>query len=165
MDDPPWSQRGVVGIEGFTVKPVGTGPFQVTNWTGESMTAEKFADAWRPAKFDRLEISALTETAARVAALQSGQVGLAWVLSPDDIPSLESAGMQVNITQIFDVVAFKFNIVPERTTVDNSVILDRRVRRAINFAIDRKQYVDEVLGGLTVVTWRAGSTPIGALTL
>lgn len=149
-----------VGIEGFTVKPVGTGPFRVTSWTGESMTAEKFADAWRPAKFDRLEISALTETAARVAALQSGQVDLAWVLSPDDIPRLESAGMQVNITQIFDVVAFKFNIVPERTTVDNSVILDRRVRRAINFAINRTQYVDEVLGGLTVPTGQSAASTV-----
>ncbi len=149
-----------VGTEGFTLKPIGTGPFRVTSWTGETMVAEKFADAWRPAKVDRLEITALTETAARVAALQSGQVDIAWVLSPDDIARLDSEGMKVNITQIFDVISFKFNIIPERTTADNAPILDRRVRRAINYAINRKQYVEEVLRGLTVPAGQSAASTV-----
>ncbi|NQV80281.1 MAG: hypothetical protein HQ495_06980 [Alphaproteobacteria bacterium] len=149
-----------VGIEGFTIKPIGTGPFKVTSWTGETMEAEKFADAWRPAKIDRLRIDSLTEVAARVSALQSGQVDIAWVLSPDDIPRLDASGHKVNITQIFDVVSFKFNTIPERTTADNAPILDRRVRRAINFAINRDQYVKEVLGGLTVAAGQSGASTV-----
>jgi peptide/nickel transport system substrate-binding protein len=149
-----------VGIEGFTVKPIGTGPFRVTNWTGEAMAAEKFADAWRPAKVDRLEITALTETAARVAALQSGQVDIAWLVSPDDIARLDSAGKKVQITQNFEVVSFKFNTIPERTTADNSPILDRRVRQAINYAINRDQYVKEVLGGLYVTAGQSAASTV-----
>ncbi len=139
-----------VGVEGFTIAPIGTGPFKVVSWTGESMEAVAFKDAWRPAKVDRLKIDALTEVAARRSALESGQVDIAWVLSADDIPILKSAGMNTVITPIFDIVAFKFITIPERTTADNSLILDRRVRQAINYAINRQQYVDEVLGGLTV---------------
>lgn len=147
-----------VGVEGFTLAPIGTGPFKVTSWSGETMEAVAYKDAWRPAKVDRLRIDALTEVAARVGALLSGQVDIAWVVSPDDIQRLESAGMKTVVTPIFDVVAFKFNIIPERTTVDNSPILDRRVRQAINYAINREQYVKEVLGGLTVPAGQSGSS-------
>jgi peptide/nickel transport system substrate-binding protein len=145
-----------VGVEGFTIAPIGTGPFRVTSWTGETMKAEAFKGAWRPAKVDRLRIDTLPEVAARRGALLSGQVDIAWVLSPDDISQLKSAGMQIAITPLFENVAFKFNTIPERTTVDNSPILDRRVRQAINYAINREQYVAEVLGGLTVAAGQSG---------
>lgn len=145
-----------VGVEGFTIAPIGTGPFRVTRWTGETMEAVAFKDAWRPAKIDRLRIDTLPEVPARVGALLSGQVDIAWVVSPDDIPQLESAGMEIVITPLFDLVSFKFNTIPERTTVDNSPILDRRVRQAINYAINREQYVSEVLGGFTVAAGQSG---------
>ena len=146
-----------VGVEGFTVAPIGTGPFRVTSWTGESMEAVAFKGAWRPAKVDRLRIDALTEVAARRSALLSGQVDIAWVLSPDDIPQLERAGMKTVITPTFENLVFKFITIPERTTVDNSPILDVRVRQAINYAINREQYVSEVLGGFTVPAGQMGT--------
>jgi clan AA aspartic protease (TIGR02281 family) len=58
-----------VGNDGFSTAPIGTGSFRVTSWANERMEAVKFADAWRPAKIDRLIINALTETPTRVQAL------------------------------------------------------------------------------------------------
>ena len=146
-----------VGIEGFTLAPIGTGPFKVTKWTGESMEAEAYKGAWRPAKFDMLRVDALTEPAARVSALESGQVDIAWSLSPDDVARLKGNGFKVEISPMFETVVFKFVNIPESTTIDNTPILDRRVRRALNYALDREKYVKEVLGGLTVAASQSGT--------
>lgn len=138
-----------VGIEGFTVAPIGTGPFKVTNWTGDRMEAEAYRKAWRQAKFDKLIIESLPEPATRVQALQSGQVDLAWLVGADDIARLEASGHTALVTQIDEIVSMKFNTIPDRTTLDNAAIRDARVRQAINYGIDREVFVKNVLGGLT----------------
>lgn len=146
-----------VGNDGFSTAPIGTGAFRVTSWSGERMEAVKFADAWRPARIDRLVINSLTETPTRVQALLSGQADIAWQLNSDSIPQMRAAGRQVVMTPIDEVMSIKFNIVPERTTVDNKAILDPRVRQAMNYGIDRETFIKNVLGGITVAASQSGT--------
>lgn len=146
-----------VGIKGFTIAPIGTGSFKVTSWTGEKMEAEAFRDAWRPAKFDKLVFNTLAEPASRVAALLSGQVEMAWQLGADNVEQIRASGQQAIVSRIDEILAMKFNTIPERTSVDNAPIRDVRVRQALNYGINREAFIKNVLGGLTVAASQSGT--------
>lgn len=146
-----------VGNDGFATAPIGTGSFRVTSWANERMEAVRFAGAWRPAKVDRIIINSLTETPTRVQALVSGQADIAWQVNSDSIAQIRGAGREVALTPIDEIMSIKFNVIPERTTVDNKAILDPRVRQAINYGINREDFIKNVLGGITVPASQSGT--------
>jgi peptide/nickel transport system substrate-binding protein len=139
-----------VGNDGFTNAPIGTGAFRVTSWSNDRMEAVKFADAWRPAKVDRLIITSVPEVPTRVQALQSNQVDIAWQLSPDAIETLRAAGKEVVIAPNGELMTVKFINVPDRSTADLKPVLDARVRQAINYAVNRDDLVKNLQKGMTV---------------
>ena len=65
-----------MGIEEFAVNPIGTGPYRVTEWTGEQVRLEAANNSWRKATIPKMEFLRLTEQAARVQALLSGQIDI-----------------------------------------------------------------------------------------
>jgi len=132
-----------MGPEGFGVKPIGTGSFRVVSWTPEGIRAEAFPEAWRKPKVERLVINELPENAARLQALTSGQIDIAWSLTPDDGPRIAAAGGSVSVTPVGDVVSMGFNLIKD------SPFKDVRVRRALSHGVDRESFVKNVLGGLT----------------
>ena len=139
-----------VGNDGFTNAPIGTGAFRVTSWSNDRMEASRFADAWRPAKVDRLIITSVPEVPTRVQALQSNQVDIAWQLSPDAIDTLRAAGKEVVIAPNGELMTVKFISVADRTTADLKPVLDARVRQAINHAINRDDLIKNLQRGMTV---------------
>jgi peptide/nickel transport system substrate-binding protein len=57
--------------------PIGTGPFQLTNWTpGDSMTFQRNDRYWKPGQpyLDRVVIKIIPQGTSRIAALQAGEV-------------------------------------------------------------------------------------------
>jgi peptide/nickel transport system substrate-binding protein len=145
-----------VGNKGFTNAPIGTGPFRVTSWTDNRMEAAAFKGGWRPPKVDRIVIESLPETPTRVGAVLSGQVQIAWSLGPDDIDKLKAAGMQAVVTPGDDIVVVKFTNLPNRTEGDLKPLLDTRVRQALNYGVNREEFVRNVLRGLTVPAGQGG---------
>ncbi|MBM3504309.1 MAG: ABC transporter substrate-binding protein [Alphaproteobacteria bacterium] len=145
-----------VGNKGFTNLPIGTGPFKVTNWSDSRMEATAYRGGWRPPKVDRIVIESLTETATRVQALQSGQIQIAWSLAADDIEKLKVSGQQVVVTPGDDVVAVKFTNLANRSEADIKPLLDTRVRQALNYGVNREEFVKNVLRGLTVPAGQGG---------
>src|SRR5207244_5983906 len=67
-----------VGKEAIATKPNGTGPFKLVSWTkNEQMVLEANESYWRGApKVKTIVVRPILEDAARVAALQAGEVDL-----------------------------------------------------------------------------------------
>ena len=146
MDFRPYEPKAWndMGATAYARKPIGTGPFQVTDWAGEKVQAVAFKQGWRAPRVDRLEISALPEPSARTQALASDQIDIAFDLPVDDKDRVERAGGQFNVVPYPAVVAMAL-----RTTVDGP-LKDRRVRQALNHGINKDAYVQSLMRGLTV---------------
>lgn len=135
-----------LGVEGFTQTPVGTGPFIVSDWGGASriIVLEAFEDAWRKSHdVKRVEIIPLTDSTTRLQALFSDQVDIAVNLDPDNIPQLESGGFNVVILPAPHIVSLALR------NVGNTAksLQDKRVRQALNYAVNKRIMAEQVLYG------------------
>ena len=131
---------------GTATKPVGTGPYTLTDWKkGSSVTLTKWA-GFRDAasiKLQRVTFRFINDPAARVAALLAGDV--------DAVPRLDAPQSlkQFQADRRF-TVAIGSTAGKGIMTINNKKkpFDDVRVRRALMHAIDRKAFIDGVLEGL-----------------
>ena len=133
-----------VGEEAFDMKPVGTGPFQVAEYTPTvGVKLEKFDNYWNgEAKVDAVNIRFIPEDATRIAELLSGGVDISMNIPT---PSVETVKQNANV----DLVAVDGpTVVLTRFNTANGITADPRVRKAITMAVDRDTIVKALLGGL-----------------
>jgi len=133
-----WEKVGRSWTE-FAKGPSGTGPFRITKVvSGQSVEMsrnEGYWDTTRIPKLAKLVLTPMPEATTRLAALRSGQVDWIEVPPPDAIPSLKAAGFQISLWPYPHVWPYIFNV------TDKSAFRDRRVRQALNYAIDRNELV------------------------
>ncbi len=134
-----------LGDEGFTKTPVGTGPYRLANWIGGQAVLEAFSGSWRPPKIANLQVIDLPERAARLEALLSDQIDIMIDPAADDLPRIEAAGYKIFIGAASQTshVALRFsgtNVLPALT--------DKRVRHALNYAVDKETISRELFRGL-----------------
>ncbi len=135
-----WAELGTTG---FAVDPVGTGPFAVTEWLETAVKLVAYRESWRPPKVDALDIIQIPDQTARLQALLSGAVNFAMGLAPEDRPILEQAGGQIvfRLTTMVHFIGF--------LTRNDTPLKDVRLRKAMNFAVDREAIIREILDGST----------------
>jgi peptide/nickel transport system substrate-binding protein len=135
-----------LGRDGFAADPIGTGPFKVVNWGDARIDLVAFKESWRAPKVDALELIALPETSARVQALQSNQIDIGVALGYDNIAQLEQAGARMNVSHVTSTLGVTFILtrLPE-----GHPLLDKRVRQALNYALNKNEYIGAFLGGMT----------------
>jgi peptide/nickel transport system substrate-binding protein len=127
-------------------QPVGTGPFEVTEWVKEDhITMTVFADYWGdPATVNSITWRVIPDSSASFLALQSGEVdGISeWASpGPDDIAvALASDELQVIYNPAFNVGYLGFNWAHEW-------LHNKNVRLAIAHAIDKQGMIDAVYPG------------------
>lgn len=128
----------------FIMNPVGTGAWRVVDW-GRGRGRAVFAahdKGWRKStQLTRLEVIPLPETTTRIAALKSGQVDLAEGMSPEDLEELEGQPVVRTTVRSTQVMAIAFPNVGK----PNSVLQDKRVRQALNCAVDRATIAKQIL--------------------
>jgi ABC-type transport system substrate-binding protein len=138
-----WEKLGRSWVA-FAKEPAGTGPFRITKVvTGQfvEMTRnEAYWDNTRIPKLAKMVVIPMPEATTRLAALRAGQVDWIEVPPPDAIPSLRAAGFQISLWPYPHTWPYIFN------TTEGSVFHDPRVRRAMNFAIDRDALVSFLNG-------------------
>jgi peptide/nickel transport system substrate-binding protein len=137
-----------LGKEGFAQKPVCTGPFMVSNWEkGVRIVLDRFDGFWgEKAKVDQLIIRPIVENAARLAALQQGEVDFIVAMSPEFIPVIKSdPNLQLLEAPGFHIwwIALNVHVPP----LDNV-----KVRQALNYAIDKQAIIDTILQGAATIT-------------
>jgi peptide/nickel transport system substrate-binding protein len=134
-----WEKSGRSWTE-FAKQPAGTGPFKIVKVT-PSVSAEmvRNPDYWeaeRIPKLDKMVVMPMPEPTTRLAALRSGQVDWIEVPPPDAIPGLRQAGFQISLWPYPHTWPYALNAESEK-----SPFRDKRVRQAINYAVDREGIV------------------------
>ncbi len=147
-----------LGPQGFALEPHGTGPFRVTAWEPAVVRMEAFEESWRPSHFKKLEIYAVPEGPQRIQGVISGRLDVVLGTIPDQMAELEAAGHQGISNLGSGIYTFSLILNPEHPAFGpkNTPLTDVRVRRALNYAIDRQAYIDVLLGNTT----RAPSQPV-----
>lgn len=129
-----WEKMGRTWA-GFAKDPAGTGPFRITKVVpGQYAEMTRNENYWNKARIPKLEkmvVYPMPEATTRVAALRSGQVDWIEVPPPDAIPSLRQAGFHISLWPYPHTYPYVLNCDP------SSIFRDVRLRRALNWAIDR----------------------------
>jgi peptide/nickel transport system substrate-binding protein len=138
---------------------IGTGPYRYVAWTPrEQFTVERNDNYWgdRP-QWGRVVRRELTNPAARVAQLRTGQVDMIVRVPAADVQTLER---DRNISVVKAETVYVFNLAldqrentPQVTARDGSRLAanpyrDPRVREAIDLAIDRRALAEVAMEGL-----------------
>jgi len=128
-------------------KPVTTGPYMVGEFKPDvSLTLVAFDEYWggRP-PLEEIRFVEVPEVSSRVNGLLSGEYDFACDLPPDQIPAVQSApGFEVQGSTILNHRISVFN-------VQNPILADPLVRRAMTHSIDRQAIVEALWAGQTVV--------------
>jgi peptide/nickel transport system substrate-binding protein len=130
----------------FAKAPSGTGAFKITEFKPRiSVTLSRNDAYWDPTripKLDKMILFPMPEPTTRLAALRSGQVDWIEVPPPDAVPSLKAAGLEIVTNSYPHVWPWVMNFGKPDTPWR-----DVRVRRAINYCVDRAGLVT-LLNGL-----------------
>jgi peptide/nickel transport system substrate-binding protein len=126
-----------------TEHPIGTGPFAFVSWTrGDRLVLERYDDYWgEPANIDELIFRPIADNAARLQALQSGEIQGYDLVEPQDVPTIEG---DENL-QILDRPAFNVGYVGINQAFPPLDQLE--VRQAIAAALNRQEVVDSFYAG------------------
>jgi peptide/nickel transport system substrate-binding protein len=134
------------GLDDVMVNPSGTGAFRLANpddWTRDSqLVLEANPDYWGGApKVDQLIIKVIPESSTRLQQLETGEIDIAWALTPEDVertrenPDLvvvEDAGLNTNWANI--------NVTLEPLT-------SKEVRQALNYAVNKEEISEGLYNG------------------
>jgi peptide/nickel transport system substrate-binding protein len=134
--------------ESYATDPLGSGPYAVESSTADGVALVANEHYWGEAPaFEHAMISSVADPAARLNALQAGDLSAA-VVAPAQVGPAESAGLTVDTVQGNGVAYLGFN----STT---GPLASPELRQAISHAIDRDAIATTLLDGL--------ATPVGQL--
>jgi len=130
----PEALRGM-GADAFSRAPIGTGAFVMTRWDQRRrhLILDRNPGSWRASRMERVVFVELPSSAGRTQALLSGDVDLS-LIDLEEMDRLEHKGFPVLSTPSMQVKAYTFRV--EGGDPD-SPMRDVRVRRALNYAVDK----------------------------
>ena len=152
VDALSWTTSGIVSPESFEksgnkyttiANPVGTGPYEFTNYRkGDSLEFTRFEDYWgEKPTYDSVSMQIVPEAATRESQLLAGQADLI-ILPP--VPDLRS--LQDN-EEVEVILAPSDRTIFIAMNNKDPVFKDVRVRQALNYAVDKDALIDNVLFG------------------
>ncbi|HUZ03263.1 MAG TPA: ABC transporter substrate-binding protein [Thermomicrobiaceae bacterium] len=130
----------------FSSKPVGTGAFKFDSWDKNvKTTMSRFDGYWRGAPYlDQIIWKPIVEEAARFNQLASGEVDFIVSLDPQFVPQVQS---NPNL-QLLQGPSLHTWWVYLNTHEEH--LKDKRVRQALNYAIDKDGLIKNVLKGTAI---------------
>ena len=129
----------------FASPPIGTGPFQIDAWAVDRIELNAVQTSWRRPKTRRLELFEARDAMTRFTGFKSGRFDIATQVNPDNIVEVEMLGGRIRRNIVPAAFAIIFN------TVKDSRFRDPRVRRALNYAVDKQLIIDVLFKGMTVI--------------
>jgi peptide/nickel transport system substrate-binding protein len=133
-----------MGADGFSKNPIGSGPYKVVrNTMGASVQLEAVDRHWREGvpKFKTITLLIVPEESTRLAQLRAGEADVI-ALSREKVPEVKAAGFHV-FSKLNDQVV----VVYMQQQWDPVPVADKRVRQALNYAIDKAAIMKFVFAG------------------
>lgn len=124
--------------------PVGTGPFKFVEWKpNDRITLEKNEEYWVEGlpKLKSVIFRVIPENSARMNALSTGEVDLIDGVNYSDVPTIEG---NKNLQPFFRP---SFNTGYLGLNVEHGPLKDKKVRQALNHAIDKQALIDAFYAG------------------
>ena len=148
------------GVEECARNPVGTGQYKFVEWIeGDHLTLELNKDWWgynaeicggtaladADAGFKTITFKPVTESATRVAMIQSGDAQLIWPIPTESVSVLES---DPNVTSYRDdgIVVRYLMMNTQKEPLNNP-----KVRQAMDYAVNKEAYIQVVDNGMSSV--------------
>ncbi len=127
----------------FTRHPCGTGPYAFVSWSADTLRLQKNANYWKPGlpKIDSITLRSVPENGARIAMLKAGEAQFIYPVPPEMMQSLQANP---------DIALFDEPSILTRFVALNNLrkpFSDVRVRRALNYAIDKEAFARVVYSG------------------
>lgn len=139
-----------VGPKGMNAKPVGTGPYKVTDYQpGKSITLEKNTDYFkdspkRQPTVGKVEIRFIPDRQTQMAEIISGGQDFIMHVPKDQAEQIKSMpNLQVVSGNTMRIVFMQMNILDGTPAPQ---LKDVRVRKAIAHAIDRESIIKNIVG-------------------
>ncbi len=128
----------------FWEHPIGSGPYVLTEWVkNDHLTLKRNPNYWeKPYPYaDELRFDVLTDDNTRMLKLRSGELDIATNVPPNQVEALKKTkGLVVSL---FPQMRFDFVYVNHA----KKPFGDARVRRALNYVVDRQAMLKSVLFG------------------
>lgn len=123
--------------------PVGTGPYVFKDYTaGEQLTVEKYADYWgEEPYYGKVVFRVVPEAATRESLLLAGQVDMIILPPVSDLEALD------NNDEVEVLLAPSDRTIFIALDFQDPVFSDKKVRQALNYAVDKQSIIDNVLFG------------------
>ena len=141
--------------DNYATNPVGTGPYKFVEWnSGADLTLERFADYWGDAgKSEKIVFRFITDNTTRLSALKTGEIDIAYEMPPTAIKDIEADGELELVRDLNLSTAYVgFN-------VQKGPFQDKRVRQAVNYALD----IDAILEHVYLGTGKPAKGPLNSL--
>jgi len=134
-----------VGPEGFARKPIGSGPYKFVEWVkGSHLIMEANVDYWAgPPAIRAIIWRILPESSTRVAGLRAGELDIVPQLPPELIQTID-AEATLKALAVRSIRTPFLRFFPDSPQGGGRPLADRRVRQAINHAVN----VDAIIRGL-----------------
>jgi dipeptide transport system substrate-binding protein len=123
--------------------PIGTGPFRLVDYQKDAVIRYEANPSYfrGKQKLDKLVFAITPDATARIAKLQAGECQIAPYPNPADLPKLKAdPKLKVEEQEGLNVGYLAFNV--EKKPFD-----DKRVRQALNMAIDKNAIIKAVYQG------------------
>ncbi len=137
------SHHDEIGSNGYSLEPIGSGPFRLDSWNrDQSLQLERF-DAFygEQPNLDGVQFQIIVDATDRLSAFDAGSVDIIYDLPVNlALEQLESANAQTVEVVNLDCSQIILN-------TDHPILESANVRRAILYSIDRPALVDAVYDG------------------
>jgi peptide/nickel transport system substrate-binding protein len=132
------------GDDNFAKNPVGTGPYKFVSWERDSaLSLEANADYYLGAPgLDELQFRPIPNPSTAVSSLQSGDIDMVTGLTADAMLQLEGDD-SVEVVEAPSIRTYYLAL----DTLSDGPLADKRVRQALNHAVNVPQLISKALGG------------------
>jgi peptide/nickel transport system substrate-binding protein len=145
-----------IGLEAFANQPIGTGPYIFSEWIRDDhITLDANMDYWGgPPPMDQLVFKVIPEEAARLAALETGEVDIITTISSSSVSRIVGSPEMVAVKSPgLRMFGTFFNEIDYESPLNN-----KTVRQALNYAVDKEGLV-KLHGGFASVMTPQWLTP------
>ena len=124
---------------------VGTGAYKINDWTlSERVVLEKFENFYDDSPvIDEIIFQTIPESSNRLIALETKEIDIAYDISANDIKGIKKKEELKLINKV--------SLGSDFITINTKKITDKRVRQAIEYAIDKNSIIKTVYEGYGVV--------------